>query len=196
MARPSKHIDKKLIEIGKKRLMEQGITSISIRSICLESGINLGMFHYYFKSKENYLRILFKGLSDDLQAYWIRESVGLPTSEEKLKKVLLLNTKIMEQFKGVFETIFKDVDIFDDFYRTLAKDLHQKWNTFFADLIDECKKDGYLDKTISTNKLISIIIGGVINFSKFSLEHRKFENREELYKEIQDIIDLLMLKFK
>lgn len=195
MARPSQNIDKKLIELGKKRMFEHGVSNLSIRSICMDSGINLGMFHYYFKSKENFIRILFKSLNEDLQNYWKAYSADAKTSKEKLKKVLFLNAKLMREQRGVFETLVKDLDFYDDFYIQLGKEMHRLWKVFFIDLMTECKQDGYIDRSIDTDMLLSVLVGSVMNYGKQLLEHSDV-SAEVYYSGIQELIDLLMEKFK
>lgn len=190
MARPSQHIDKKLIELGKKRLMKQGVSGLSIRSLCLDSGINLGMFHYYFKSKENYIRILFTTMHEDLRNSWIEESRGLPNSLEKLKKILWENTKILKEQHGTFEPIMKDINIFDDFYVQLCKEIKRKFLAFYNELIDNCKEEGFLKKEVENDKYIAIFTGSVLNYAKIQMHGES----EAYYSKVKDFIDELMNK--
>ncbi len=195
MARPSQHIDQKLIAAGKKKLIENGLSGISIRSICLESGINLGMFHYYFRSKENFIKILFQGLSDDLQSYWIKESAGLSTSREKLEKVLFMSAKMMKEKKRVFETILKDIDFCDEFYIQLGKDIQRKWGIFYYNLVEDCKKEGFLDKNVDGHVLVAVIAGGMSHYAKGRIDHGN-ESNEEYYAALKEVFNMLMEKFK
>lgn len=194
MARPSQNIDKKLLEIGKKRLMSQGISGISIRSMCMESGINLGMFHYYFKSKENYIRILFKSMIDDLNAYWVKESAGLTTYKEKLKKVLFLNAKIMKEERGTMETIIRSIDIFDEFYVQLRKEMHKRFNDFHNEIIDGCKEEGYLQREVDNDKYIAIFSGSVIHYGENCIEEEAEQYYDKLWQFIEDLADFFSLK--
>ncbi|AKL98094.1 TetR/AcrR family transcriptional regulator [Endomicrobium proavitum] len=193
MSRPSQNIDKKLIAIGKKRMIEQGIAKLSIRSICIESKVNLGMFYYYFKTKENYIKILLETLTNDLHAYWIKESEGLSSAPEKLKRVLYLNAKMMKEKRGAFETIVKDVDFSNDFYKNIAKGLHKQFGEFFLNLIKDCKQEGYLDKNISNEILTAVIIGGVMMYSKHCVN---ICDDNAIYAKMEEMINLLFEKFK
>ena len=194
MARPSQNIDKKLIKLGKKKLMEHGISNISIRSICMESGINLGMFHYYFKSKENFIKELFRSLSEELVASLLAEAAKLSTSEEKLKKILYMSARMMKEKRGLVETIMKDTNIFDKIYREIGKDFHDKWFNVYSVLIEECKKDGYIDKNIETDMIIPVLTGAV-HFYAHNCEYSEYGD-EKYYENVYKMIDFVIEKIK
>ena len=194
MARPSQNLDQKLIELGKEKVVTQGISNLSIRQICLDAGINLGMFYYHFKSKENYIKALFNSLSRDLASGWLVEAAKLPASEQKLKRVLVLSAKMIREHRGTIETIIKDVNIFDKMYVDIIKELHDTWIKFYSDLIDECKNDGYLDRNIETSEFIAIFTGSVHGYAKMC-EISGYDN-EKYYSKIEKMIDFLMQKFK
>lgn len=194
MARPSQNLDQKLIELGKEKVVTQGISNLSIRQICLDAKINLGMFYYYFKTKENFIKALFKSLSDDLTATWLAEAEKLSTSGQKLKKVLLMNAQMMKENRGMIETIMKDTNIFDKMYIEIGREFYAQWLKFYHDLINDCKNDGYLDKTIETDVLTSAINGAVHNYAKHC-EFYQYSD-EEYYERIKKMIDFIIEKFK
>lgn len=194
MARPSQNLDQKLIELGKEKVVTQGISNLSIRQICLDAKINLGMFYYYFKTKENFIKALFKSLSADLTANWIDEAKKLSTPEQKLKKVLLMNAQMMKEHRGMIETIMKDTNIFDKMYVEIGREFYSQWLKFYNDLIDDCKAGGYLDKNIDTEMLISIINGAVHNYAKHC-EFYQYSD-EDYYVRVKKMIDFVIEKFR
>ncbi len=56
MPRPSQNLDKKLLAAGKAMIEEQGVASMSLRGVAKKAGVNLGMFHYHFKGKDDFVR--------------------------------------------------------------------------------------------------------------------------------------------
>lgn len=56
MSRPSGHVDELLIKAGMELISEKGISGLSIRQVALKAGVNQGMFHYHFKTKEEFAR--------------------------------------------------------------------------------------------------------------------------------------------
>lgn len=58
MARPSRNIDQRLLEAGLALLPQTGCRGLSARKLTEYAGVNLGMLHYHFRSKENFIRTL------------------------------------------------------------------------------------------------------------------------------------------
>lgn len=55
MTRPSRNIDQALIATARELLPETGCRGFSIRQLTDRAGVNLGMFHYHFKTREQFL---------------------------------------------------------------------------------------------------------------------------------------------
>ena len=66
MPRPSRNIDQLLIDTGRALLPETGARDFSIRQITERAGVNLGMFHYHFKTRENFLSIVLQGVYEEM----------------------------------------------------------------------------------------------------------------------------------
>jgi AcrR family transcriptional regulator len=71
MSRPSQNIDDQLIASGMALLPDTGCAGLSVRKLVEHAGVNLGMFHYHFKNKDNFIRVvlqrLYEGMFADLQ---------------------------------------------------------------------------------------------------------------------------------
>ena len=68
MPRPSRNIDELLLRTGREVLAESGSRALSIRHLTQRAGVNLGMFHYHFKSRENFIRTLLQQMYDEMFA--------------------------------------------------------------------------------------------------------------------------------
>ncbi len=60
MARPSKNIDQLLLNSGRTLYPLHGCAGLSVRQLCEHAGVNVGMFHYHFQSKDNFLSALLQ----------------------------------------------------------------------------------------------------------------------------------------
>jgi len=60
MPRPSRNLDVALIEAGRELFPERGCAEMSVREIAEKAGVNLGMFHYHFKSRDAFLRAMMQ----------------------------------------------------------------------------------------------------------------------------------------
>ncbi len=66
MTRPSRNIDELLLQAGRELLPETGCRGLSVRRVAEQAGVNLGMFHYHFKTRENFIRTLLQQLYDGM----------------------------------------------------------------------------------------------------------------------------------
>ena len=55
MSRPGRNIDQLLITTARELLPETGCRGFSIRQLTERAGVNLGMFHYHFKTRDYFL---------------------------------------------------------------------------------------------------------------------------------------------
>lgn len=60
MSRPKGDAEKKLLEAGLALSREKCCGAISIREVCGRAGVNLGLFHYHFKTREGFRRRLLE----------------------------------------------------------------------------------------------------------------------------------------
>lgn len=76
MARPSQNIDQRLLEAGMELLPLTGCRGLSARKLTEHAGVNLGMFHYHFRSKDNFIRILLQRLYERMFAELVVKPPG------------------------------------------------------------------------------------------------------------------------
>jgi AcrR family transcriptional regulator len=58
--RPSRNLDQALLAAGRELFPDRGCAGMSVREVAEAAGVNLGMFHYHFKSREAFLRALMQ----------------------------------------------------------------------------------------------------------------------------------------
>jgi AcrR family transcriptional regulator len=68
MARPSQQVDQALLRSGRLLYPAQGCAGLSQRLVAEHAGVQPGMVHYHFKSKDGFLRALLQQLYDELFA--------------------------------------------------------------------------------------------------------------------------------
>lgn len=60
MPRKSNNLDKKMLRVGATMLRQNGAAALSIREVAKKEGVNLGMFNYYFKDKNEFIRTILE----------------------------------------------------------------------------------------------------------------------------------------
>ena len=66
MPRPSRNLDRALLAAGRALLPQRGCAGLSVREVAEAAGVNLGMFHYHFKSREAFLRALLQTMYEEM----------------------------------------------------------------------------------------------------------------------------------
>ena len=84
MARQSTHLDTKLIRVGLRLIAQEGTKSLTVRRICQVAKANLGMFSYFFKDKETYLKQVFTALREEFFAFLNMAAVQHQNAREQL----------------------------------------------------------------------------------------------------------------
>jgi AcrR family transcriptional regulator len=65
MSRPSGNADRKLIDAGRELLARKGISGLSVREVASRAGVNLGMFHYHFRTKDEFARRVLQEIYEE-----------------------------------------------------------------------------------------------------------------------------------
>jgi len=66
MPRPSRNLDRALLAAGMELFPARGCAGLSVREVADAAGVNLGMFHYHFKSREAFLRAVLQAMFEDM----------------------------------------------------------------------------------------------------------------------------------
>jgi AcrR family transcriptional regulator len=64
--RPSRNLDRALLAAGRALLPRRGCGGLSVREVAEAANVNLGMFHYHFKSRDAFLRALLQSLYEEM----------------------------------------------------------------------------------------------------------------------------------
>ncbi|HEV2219419.1 MAG TPA: TetR/AcrR family transcriptional regulator [Casimicrobiaceae bacterium] len=68
MPRPSRNVDALLLKAGRELFPQTGAAAMSVRKVAERAGVNLGMFHYHFGNKDEFVRRLLQQLYDEMFA--------------------------------------------------------------------------------------------------------------------------------
>lgn len=64
--RPSRNLDQALLQAGRELFAAAGCAGLSVREVAQKAGVNLGMFHYHFKTREAFLRALLQSVYEEM----------------------------------------------------------------------------------------------------------------------------------
>lgn len=97
MARPSKNIDQTLLQSGRYLFPQCGCCDMSLRALTEHAQVNMGMFHYHFRSKDNFLTILLQSMYEELFVQLQAETLHPGSALQRLRQTLLLLARLLRE---------------------------------------------------------------------------------------------------
>jgi AcrR family transcriptional regulator len=176
MARPSSRLDKKMLDAGRKIVSKEGSGNLSIPRICMLAKANLGMFNYHFGTKENYIKLLYTNIKDEVTNYLDLASVKDKNALERIKYVMMKINVYIQKNPKLAESLFYEVlmhcgkgAIF------VEKGIIPRFDHIII-LIEEAQKEKLLDPDVPTAEIFGALVFGVIGteiFKKYLLDTEK-----------------------
>jgi AcrR family transcriptional regulator len=98
--RPSRNLDRALLVAGRELFPARGCAGLTVREVADAAGVNLGMFHYHFKSREAFLRALLQSVYEDLFSELSARATQTPAAGTQARAIDFLRAAL--QFMGRF----------------------------------------------------------------------------------------------
>ena len=108
MARPSQNIDQRLLDAGMELLPQTGCRGLSARRLAEHAGVNLGMFHYHFKTRDNFIRTLLGQVYERMFSMLVLRAQEGATPVQKLRDALLVLAQFGRKHRLLLQRIFGD----------------------------------------------------------------------------------------
>ena len=108
MPRPSRNLDRALLAAGRALLPERGCSGLTIREVADAAGVNLGMFHYHFKSREAFLRALLQSLYEDMYSQLTFEADEKLGPVEALRAAMRFMTRFVRANRAILSRVLAD----------------------------------------------------------------------------------------
>lgn len=160
MGRPSRNIDQRLLDSGRKLLSEAGCAGLSVRRLADAAGVNPGMFHYHFRSKENFLRTLLQETYDEMFARLELTANAEVAALENLRAALNVIARFVRDNRKLILRLVADAisgeTLAADFLRTnMPRHL-----SVVAALMQAAQKEGSLVR-LPSGQMLGFVVGAV-----------------------------------
>lgn len=109
MSRPTSNTDLKLIQVAREMLPHCGVSGLSLREIAKAADVNLGMFHYHFKNKNEFVKRVLEQIYEEFFKEFSMESRKEASTEENLRGMLLLFAKFTRDNRQLIAALFADI---------------------------------------------------------------------------------------
>jgi AcrR family transcriptional regulator len=148
MARASRKSDEQLIDAALELLPRQGLSALRIRQVAQKAGVNLGMFHYHFKTKQAFnrrvLQALYERFFDRLTG--AIESAGGAAPRERLRSAVLAIARFAREHRALFLSIARDLlDGNRETFTFVRENFPRHFRVMYG-LMRDCQRSGAIQK--------------------------------------------------
>jgi AcrR family transcriptional regulator len=162
MTRPSHNIDVLLFEKGQELLLEVGFDKFSVRNLCKKAGVNFGMFHYYFKTKENFIELLIEQVFEQYLDEQKEAAKKYAKAIDKLRAVMRQRALTGLKNKRLLFMFFKE--FINRSFDKIIKRHRKEELKFLVPIIEQCKKDKDISRDLEAKYILPLLIP-TVNFA-------------------------------
>ncbi|HTH79754.1 MAG TPA: TetR/AcrR family transcriptional regulator [Ramlibacter sp.] len=146
MARPGRNIEQALLKSGRKLYAQRGASGLAVRALTEHARVNLGMFHYHFRTKDEFLRQLLSG--------WYEEMFGALASHarqdgpplHRLQDALLFLARFARDNRPILSRVLMDAASGNAVAAQFLRDNAPRHLALLLALMDEAERDGLVIK--------------------------------------------------
>lgn len=144
MVRPSGNTDKKLIQAAIALFPETGFTNLKVRDVAKKAGVNLGMFHYHFKNKEEFIRHILIDVYEQFFNTFQLETSTSDDPELRLRNAIRIMGKFFRENRKMIIPLINDVLFGNkEIQQFLAVNM-QRHMKILLKIIKDCQKQGVI----------------------------------------------------
>src|SRR5438067_777861 len=109
--RPSRNLDRALLAAGRELFAMRGCAGLSVREVAEAAGVNLGMFHYHFKTREAFLRAVLQSVYDEMYTQLVvltARPAAIASPLEQLRLALRFMGRFVRENRPVLARVIAD----------------------------------------------------------------------------------------
>jgi len=161
MPRPSRRIDRALLASGRALFPHAGCAGLSVRAVADHAGANLGMFHYHFKTKDNFLRTLLQDIYEEMYESLAGAVADRGRAIERLRSALVALAGFARDQRLLLARVWMDVlggeAVATEFMRTNAP----RHLGLLLGLLQQAEADGDLQALPPLQRFVTLV-GAVV----------------------------------
>ena len=170
MPRPSRHLDRALLAAGRELLPVHGCAGLTIRLVADAAGVNIGMFHYHFRTREAFLRAVMQGAYEEM---FSRLTLGIEkeaSATANLRAALRVLGRFVQGNRALIARILADALGGEAIAREFLKDNFPRHLGVLLMLVAAGQRGGELRAMAATQAIafcagalvLPILVGGLI----------------------------------
>lgn len=158
--RPSRNVDQLLLQAGHELLPETGVRGLAIRQVTERAGVNLGMFHYHFKTKDVFVRAILERMYNDMFATLATETHRSEHVLENLRAAANLLARFARDNRKLLVKLLNDALGGEAVAQEFLKANMPRHIQFVAALLVQAQKEGFIRK-LPPPQAMAFLMGAV-----------------------------------
>ncbi|MCM2322023.1 MAG: TetR/AcrR family transcriptional regulator [Oligoflexia bacterium] len=147
MSRPSRNTDRLLIRAARELLPETGCSGLNLREVARRAGVNLGMFHYHFGTKDEFLRVVLQEFYEELfEKLQLTIDPKLSPIRNLRETMIAILTFFRDHRDLVFPLLGKDLINGEPAILRFVEANFPRHFKLIAKLVTACQKEGRIRK--------------------------------------------------
>jgi AcrR family transcriptional regulator len=142
MSRPSQNLDLKLVAAARAMVPAAGFSGLSVREVARRAGVNVGMFHYHFKTREVFVRRVMDEVYEDFFKTFVEAAEGSGGARARLRRVLVAFARFARENRVLYTLLLRELLNSQPDILAFAKEKFPRHAGVLIGLLSECRKEG------------------------------------------------------
>jgi AcrR family transcriptional regulator len=134
--------ERTLIETAKRLIPRYGVSKLSIRELASKAHVNLGLFHYHFKTKEHFFSLVLQEIYEEFFEDFSVEIAQGKNRREQLQLAIENFARFTKKHRGLFFALIRDAINDEPCVLNFAKKNFARHGLILMDLVGSSKKNG------------------------------------------------------
>src|SRR2546430_1199136 len=160
MARPSRNIDRVLLVAGRELLPLTGCRNLSVRQVTERAGVNLGMLHYHFKTRDNFVQAVLQEMYEEMFASLQLERARHAEPLPGLRAVLRVLGRFARDHRKLLLRVMSDAFAGDPIASAFVRANAPRHLAVIAALVAQGQRTGEL-RRVPVPQAIAFVAAGV-----------------------------------
>ncbi|MCK5218551.1 TetR/AcrR family transcriptional regulator [bacterium] len=161
MSRPSQATDRKLIKAALDLVPKTGFSGLKLRQVAARAGVNLGMFHYHFKTKQEFLRQVMQEFYETFYLHFTLETSSETNPRNQLRKAIITLGRFVRDNRKLMLALGRDLmNNYQPLVRFMEENFHRHLS-IIINLIKQCQKQEAMAK-LPMPVLITFMLAGLV----------------------------------
>lgn len=140
MTRPSQNTDEKLVKAAIALIPQTGFSGLSMRAVARRAGVNLGMFHYHFKNKGEFLKRVADEFYEEFYREFAQEAAAGRDPKERLYNAIFNFARFVRTNRKLLLALGRDILEGDQQIVRFLEELVPRHAVIILDLVRQCQK--------------------------------------------------------